>query len=238
MKLRCLVIDDEPLARKIIEEYINELDFLHHCASVENPLEAYKYLDECMVDMIFLDIDMPKISGIEFLKNSKKLPPVIITTAHSKYAVESYQFDVIDYLLKPVTFEQFFKAVHKAKDFIELNRQLASKQKIAYSYIFIKSGNKHEKLYLDDLLYAEAQSNYIMLHTKTRKMMTYLTMNSLLQNLPADDFVQIHKSYIVSIGKIDKLDSAFVYINNKELPISRTYKDDFLKIIRKRSLNS
>lgn len=232
MKLNCIIIDDEPLARKILKEYIDEIDFLELRASVENPVDAYKYLTGDKIDLMFLDIEMPKISGVELLRTNKNLPPVIITTAFPDHAVESYQLDVIDYLLKPVTLERFLKAAYKAKDFIELTANRKVMNAASPSFIFVKVNNKLEKLFVQDIYFVEGQSNYVMIYTKDLKLLTYSSLSAIIQNLPSEEFIQIHKSYIIALSKIDKLDNSSVDINGHVLPIGKTYKENTNKIIQ------
>ncbi|MEJ7671752.1 MAG: LytTR family DNA-binding domain-containing protein [Chitinophagaceae bacterium] len=232
MNLTCIVVDDEPLARKVITEYIADTDFIELIGEAENSLKAMNLIATKKVDLIFLDIQMPKISGIEFLKINKNLPMVVFTTAFPEYAIEGYELDVIDYLIKPITYERFLKAAVKARDFFTIKSQ-AQSNKISNdaNYFFIKCDNKLEKILFDDIFFIEGMSNYITLHTKIRKFITYLTMRSLIERLPEKLFIQIHKSYVVSISKIDRLDINEVWINDKALPISKSFKDQLMQSI-------
>src|SRR5580692_10526897 len=171
MKLKCVIIDDEPIARKVLQEYIEEIEFLELAGQAENPLKAMSLLNAQDVDILLLDINMPKINGIDFLKSSRSTASVIITTAYAEYAVESYGLDVLDYLVKPIGFDRFLKACTKAKEAVELKRLRKEVSPRPSDHFFIKSNNQIEKVFYDDLLYAEAMLNYVMLYTSTRKLM-------------------------------------------------------------------
>ena len=232
--INCVIIDDEPLAREGIAHYIGEIDFLHLIDSCENPVELIKLLDKHRVDLIFLDIQMPKLSGIDFLKMVQKPPMVIITTAFPGYAVEGFQLNVLDYLLKPITFERFFQSVNKAKDY----RQLITKP-TAYAeplppekgadYFFVKCGSKYEKINFDDILYVEGMQNYITIYTQKDKYITLLNLKNLEQNLDPQSFIRVHKSYIVSINKIEGIDGNEIFIQSYRIPISRNYREQVIQ---------
>ena len=228
MKLNCLIIDDEPIARKGMEEYVREVDFLNLMAQCENPVQASPYLDRG-VDLIFLDIHMPKISGIEFLKTLKNPPMVIFTTAYSEHALEGYTLDVIDYLLKPISFERFLKAANKARDFYAL--QHPPQTEIAPEYFFIKCNSKFEKVYYREVLYIEGLQNYVVVHTKQRKLITYMTLGGLEAQLPDRQFIRVHKSYVVSVSQISAMEGNEVIVNGIKIPISRNLKEKVVKRI-------
>ena len=234
MKLKCLIIDDEPIARKVIEEYISDISFLELCGKASNPVSAEALLNEQDIDLIFLDIQMPKMNGINFLKISKDLPMVIITTAFPEHALESYELDVIDYLVKPVPFDRFMKACNKAKEFKELRSERS--KSISEDYFFIRCENKFEKVQYDDLLFVEAASNYVYLQTKDRKLITYLTFKGVEENLPQDRFIKVHKSYIVSLQQIDSIDAEGLQIGKFLIPISRNMKDAVMERVVNRRL--
>lgn len=228
MKLRCIVVDDEPLARKGMEEYVHDIVYLQHVGSFENAVKAIAFLSENPVDLILLDIRMPKISGIEFLKSLKEPPMVIFTTAYSDHALEGYALDVIDYLVKPIAFSRFVKATQKAFDFYLL-RQKATTQ--TNDYFFIKCEHKFEKVHYADLLYVEGMQNYCILHTVKKKLVTYITLTAMLDKLPADQFMKVHKSFIVSLSKINALDGNEVIIGSTPIPVSRSLKDEVMNRI-------
>jgi len=231
--IKCVIIDDEPLAREGISNYIREIDFLEHVGSCENPVELIKLLDQHHVDLIFLDIQMPKMNGIDFLKMIQKPPMVIITTAFPSYALEGFQLNVLDYLLKPITFDRFFKSVNKAKDYYQLitkpASQGSSKQDKGADYFFIKCGSKYEKIVFDDILYVQGMQNYITIYTKKDKYITLLNMKDLEQNLDSQSFIRVHKSYIVSIDKIDGIEGNEISIQSYSIPISRNYREQVIE---------
>lgn len=235
MKLNCLIIDDEPIARKIIEEFIEDIDFLQLIGKAENPVKATSILNEQQVDLIFLDINMPRLNGIEFLKSSINIPEVIITTAYPEYAVEGFALNVLDYLVKPISFERFVKACNKAKQVFDL-KNAATKKNIAGDHFFIKADNSLEKIFYDDLLYVEGLLNYVMLHTTNGKMMVYMTIKSMLEQLPGETFIKVHKSYIVNLQKIKSIEGNTIKIGTTNIPISQNLKDEVLQKILKNNL--
>ena len=231
MKLNCLIIDDEPVARKGMEEYVREVEFLQLVAKCENPMKAASYLEQGLVDLIFLDIRMPKISGIEFLKSLKDPPMVIFTTAYSEYALEGYSLNVMDYLVKPISFERFLKASNKALDFYWLQHQPESQKETLPDYFFIKCANKYEKVYYEEVLYIEALQNYVIIRTAERKMITYMTISGLEAQLPKEKFIRVHKSYVVSLSKIKAIEGNEIVINTIKIPISRNLKEEVMNRI-------
>ena len=230
MKLTCLIVDDEPVARKGLGEYVNEIDFLHLVAQCENPLKAARYLNEHNVDLILLDIHMPKLSGIEFLKSLRNPPLVIFTTAYSDYALEGYSLDVVDYLMKPITFERFLKAAQKAFEVYQLKR-LAADHKTHSDYFFVKAESKYEKVNYSEVRYIESLQNYVIIHTTTKKLITYMTLTSIESQLPKDQFLKVHKSFIVSIAGIKSIDGNEIIIGDSRIPISRNLKDQVVSRI-------
>jgi len=230
MKLTCLIIDDEPVARKGLEEYVNEIEFLQLVAQCENPVKASRYLSEQNIDLIFLDIHMPKVSGIEFLKGLRNPPLVIFTTAYSDYALEGYSLDVVDYLMKPITFERFLKAAQKAFEVFQM-KKLASEHKPHSEYFFVKSESKFEKVNYAEVRYVESLQNYVIIHTTSKKLITYMTLSSIENQLPKDQFLKVHKSFIVSIGAIKAIDGNEILIGDSRIPISRNLKDQVVNRI-------
>jgi DNA-binding LytR/AlgR family response regulator len=230
--INCVIIDDEPLAREGLANYVREVDFLQLTGTCENPIALMKLLDEHPVDLIFLDIQMPKMNGIDFLKIVQNPPMVIITTAYPSYALEGFQLNVLDYLLKPVTFDRFFKSANKAKDYHRLlsrsTQTGAQKEEPDADYFFIKCGNKYEKIYFDDILYVEGMQNYVSIYTVKDKYMTLLNLKNLEQNLDSRAFIRVHKSYIVSISKIEGLESNEIFIQTHRIPISRNYREQVI----------
>ena len=232
MKLSCLVIDDEPMARKGLEEYIAEIDFLQRIASCENALKASQYLNEKnRVDLIYLDIHMPKVSGIDFLKSLRHPPLTIFTTAYTTYAVEGYTLDVIDYLVKPITFERFLKASQKALEYSQLKGRPDNNTAGYAEYFFVRCDSKFEKVFFHDVSYVEALQNYAVIHVAGRKLITYITLSSLENQLPKDRFLKVHKSYLVSVPHIQAIEGQEIILDNVRIPISRTLKDDVIQQI-------
>jgi DNA-binding LytR/AlgR family response regulator len=231
--INCVIIDDEPLAREGLANYVREVDFLTLGGIGENPLELIHLVDQQKVDLIFLDIQMPKMNGIELLKIMQKPPMVIITTAYPSYALEGFQLNVLDYLLKPITFERFFKAATKALDYHKLLNKDNTKQE--EDYFFIKCGSKYEKIPFDDILYVEGMQNYVNIYTKKGKYVTMLSLKSLEENLDPLLFIRVHKSYIVSINKINVIEGNEIFIQTERIPISRNFRQEVLeKVVSKR----
>ena len=228
MKLNCLIIDDEPLARKGLQEYIDEIEFLNRVGSCANVLKASHYLSEQQVDLIYLDIQMPRLSGIEFLKTIKSPPLTIFTTAHTDYAIESYSLDVIDYLVKPITFERFLKASQKALEYYQLKARAGSNNADQMDYFFVRCDSKFEKVFFRDVSFIEALQNYAVIHVPGRKLITYITLTSLENQLPKDRFIKVHKSYIVSVPHIHAIEGSEILINNDRIPISRNLREEVI----------
>ena len=225
MKLKCIIIEDEPVARKVLQEFVAEVDFLELVGYAENPLKAMPLLEGNNIDIVFLDINMPKINGIDFLKSYKTNARIIITTAYPVYAVEAYGLDVLDYLVKPVSFERFLKACNKAKELSDLKKTAPAKIQKSPDHFFIKCDNQIEKVFYDDLLYAEAMMNYVMLYTTSKKMMVYITMKGLEEQLPVESFIKVHKSFIVNIAKIKSIEGNILHVGNEKIAISQNLRE-------------
>jgi DNA-binding LytR/AlgR family response regulator len=227
MSINCIIIDDEPLARKGLKEYITDVDFLNLVGEFDNPLKAAELISRGEVQLLFLDIQMPKITGLDFFKTLQNAPPVIFTTAYPQYALEGFEVNALDYLVKPISFERFFKAVLKAKEFYEV-RETNTKEADTAEYFFIKADNKLVKILFDEVLYVEALQNYVTIHTQSKKYMTYLTFKSVEDYLPADKFLKVHKSYIVAASKIESIEGNDIKIGQQHIPISRNQKDEVM----------
>jgi DNA-binding LytR/AlgR family response regulator len=231
MKLNCLIVEDEPIARKGLAEYVSEIEFLNLIAQCENSLKAATLVNQHEIDLMFLDIEMPKLSGMEFLKTLKNPPLTIFTTAFSEYAVEGYSLDVVDYLMKPITFDRFVKAVQKAQELYSLRRTALYSREAAPDYFFVKCDSKFEKVFYNEVRYIEAMQNYAVIHTQERKLITYITMSSLDTQLPRDQFIKVHKSFIVAVSHIKALDGNEILLGDIRIPISRNLKDDVVNQI-------
>lgn len=233
MKLKCIIIDDEPVARKIVQEFIEEIDFLALVGEAANPLLAMSLLANNDIDLIFLDINMPKINGIDFLKNLKPNANIIMTTAYNHHAVEAYGLDVLDYLVKPISFDRFLKACNKAKEINALRKNPPPAITNPDDHFFIKCNNQIEKVFYNDLLYAEAMLNYVMLYTISKKMMVYLTIKNLEEQLPAATFIKVHKSFIVNKTKIKSIEGNILNIGNEKITISQNLREKVIAEIVK-----
>jgi DNA-binding LytR/AlgR family response regulator len=229
--INCIVVDDEPIARKGILEYIRQVDYLNAVAQCKNAAEAAGLLQKNKIDLLFLDIQMPKLSGIEFVKALADPPLVIFTTAYSEYALEGFELDVVDYLLKPISFPRFLKAVEKAQNYLLARKKEVS---IDQDFFFIKCNGKIEKITMADVMYIEALANYVIIHTRQKKYITYLTFSGIEEQLPSDLFVRIHKSYIVAISAIQTIDGTEVITGSMRLPIGKNYRNDVMSRIEAR----
>lgn len=231
MSLRCLIIDDEPVARKVLREYIDDISFLEIAGEADNPLKAQPILDREPIDVIFLDINMPRLTGIEFLQSNSSLPMVILTTAYAEYALDGFALDVLDYLVKPFSFSRFLKACNKAKEYHQMKRQAGDNPSHKGNYFFVKYNGRIEKVLYDDLLYVEAALNYVILHTNNNKMIVYLTIKGIIEHLPETLFIKVHKSFIVNTQKIRSIEGNIIHIGNAEIPISQNYHEEVMKSI-------
>lgn len=227
MPINCIVIEDEPLALKKIEEYIQHVDYLHLLKGFSNALDALSFLkSEERVDLIFLDIRMKKLSGIQFLESLQRKPKIIITSAYDEYALKGYELDVADYLLKPFSFERFLKSIDKVYS------NLVAKQEITKDYIFVKTEYRIEKIDFKNILYIQGMKDYLQIHTFDKNVMTLQTFKSILEVLPANDFIRVHHSYLVAVSKIESIERNRIKIGNALIPISDGYKDRFFELLK------
>lgn len=230
--INCLVVDDEPIARKGMLEHIRQIDFLDCVAECRSAIEATQWLQTKKIDLIFLDIQMPKLTGIDFLKNLQNPPLVVFTTAYPEYAIEGFELDVLDYLLKPISFARFYKASAKAYDYLSLKTKYDGNH--VEDFFFIKCNQKIEKIKVADVLYIEGMSNYIIVHTTQKKYITYLTFKAVEEQLPQNVFIRIHKSFLVSLNAVKTIDGNELKLESVSLPISKNYKEEVLGKISKR----
>lgn len=240
MSITCLIVEDEPLARNLITEYVSKVPYLTLVKACSGPLEAMEVLRTTPVDLLFLDVQMPEITGISFLKSLQKKPLVILTTAYSEYALEGYELDVTDYLLKPITFERFLKAVDKVNQRLSgVNTTNATPEKPAEvppSFIFVKDGTKLVKIKWDDILYVEGLKDYVTIHTRTQKVISLQRLKVLEEQLPADKFIRVHNSFIVALEAIDSVHKDKIQIGQALVPIGDTYKKSFREFIEGRQI--
>ena len=237
-KINCLIVDDEELARNLVENYIKRLPHLNIIGKCANPLDAMQVLQEKQVDLLFLDIQMPDLTGIEFLKTLSQKPLVIFTTAYKEYAMEGYELDVVDYLLKPFRFERFLQAVNKAGKLLKADDKKnhpspSSTQPAAVDkpkdYILVKSEFKVFRIFYEDILYIESMKEYVAYHTPAGRTLSLGSLKKLQSELPANQFMRIHKSYIANINYISALEGNMVHVREKKLPIGASYKEEVLK---------
>lgn len=231
MIIKCIAVDDEPLALDIIKDYISQVPFLKLMKSFKDGISALEYLASNNVDLIFLDIEMGGLSGTQLLKTLQNKPKVIMTTAYRNYAVDAFDLDVTDYLLKPFSFERFLKAVEKSCISLKDGHKNPVSTGGDKDYFFVKSGYKMLKVNFNDILYIEGLSEYIIIKTKSANIITLQSFKNIEKTLPESGFVRIHKSYLVALNKIDSVEGQYVIIGNKELPIGNKYKKRFFDVI-------
>lgn len=233
-KLRCIIVDDEPPAIRLLEKYVAKVTFLELAGTTTHSLEALGMVETADVGLLFLDIQMPDLTGIQLSKILKGRTKIIFTTAYPQFALESYELNAVDYLLKPFEFERFYEAVLKVKDLPEKIEESIT----AEEYLFVKTDGKNnfEKVVLKEVIYIESLKNYVAIHLKDKQIITYNTLKHIEEYLPETDFIKIHRSYIVALQHIEKTDSLAVYLNNTNFPIGDTYRAAFFKTIQQKKL--
>lgn len=245
MTVRCIAVDDEPLALDIIESYISKLPFLKLVRTCSSATEAMQVLQEEQVDLMFLDIEMPELTGIQFLNILKHQPLIIFTTAYPDYALEGFNQDAVDYLLKPIPFDRFLKAVTKAQDRLQRNGKATEAPQHApptphaapeHDFMFVKADYKTIRVDFKDILWIEGLKDYIIIQTKDQKIITLLSMNKMMEKLQDSKFLRVHRSFIVSLQKIDSIEKSRIRIGNKEIPIGEVYKEQFLKWVEENNI--
>ncbi|MEO6523559.1 MAG: LytTR family DNA-binding domain-containing protein [Mucilaginibacter sp.] len=228
MILNCIIIDDEPIARKLLQEYIDETDYLELVGSAENPLKATALINELDVDLIFLDVNMPKMNGFQFLRSATNLPMVIMTTAYGQYALDGFELAVVDYLVKPFSLERFIKATQKALELKSLKQKSSSAADTQADHFYVKCDGKIERVLYNELIYIEAMANYITLYTDSKKLVVYLTIKGIQEKLPADKFIQVHKSHIINTDKISSIEGSMLNLGNTKINIGSSFYDDVI----------
>jgi len=249
MTLKCIAVDDEPLALDIIEDYVSKVPFLELVKRTENAIEALQLVQAGGIDLVFLDIQMPDLTGIQFLKIANNKASYILTTAYSQYALESYDLNVSDYLLKPIAFDRFYKAVEKVhqqhKSHAEPPIAVAAPvpvplapvaQQTVQDFIFVKTEHKIQKIELSNILYIEGLKDYISIFTKTERVITLQNMKKMEETLPFTQFIRVHKSYIIALDKIESIERSRITICGKIIPIGDTYRDEFFKRIENKNI--
>lgn len=225
-KIKCLIIEDEPLAAEILQDYISQVPFLHSTGACEDAIFAMEVLQKEKVDLIFLDIHLPRLKGLDFIKTLNRRPQIIITSAYQDYALEGYELSVTDYLLKPIEFARFLSAVNKARQQIEVTRLTASpKASNERSHLFFNVGKKKVKMFLDEILYIESLKEYIKIVSRDKTILTKFQLGQTEELLQQNNFIRIHRSFIVAKDKIDAFSATDVEIQGKLIPIGRSYKE-------------
>lgn len=235
--MKYIIIDDEPLAREGVKLNCDDISFLEFAGAFSNPIQAMEILSRKEVDLIFLDIEMPGITGLDFLKNTDIEPLVILSTAYPQYALDAFELNVVDYILKPIRFERFFKAVSKAKEIFELKKQqIHSVESVEDDFIFIRSDRKFIKIQLSDILHIKGLKDYVMIVCEKQKYMTAMNISTILKQLDPNKFIRVAKSYICSIDKITEVGSDFIMCSNTELPLGPSFKTNFIDRVVKQKL--
>lgn len=232
MAYTCLIVDDEQLARKLLQEFVTKVPALELKGMCKNPLEAMEIMHTQAIDILLLDIQMPELTGVEFLKTMKNRPATIFTTAYSEYALEGYQLDVVDYLVKPFSLDRFILAINKAMEFIDLRRMAVGQNHELpkdKQFLLLHADHKIYKVLLTDILYIEGLKEYVSYYTREKRIIVLQSLKSIEENLPSDRFIRVHRSYIVPIDRIKTLDGNQVQIGDKLIPVGRSYKEEVLR---------
>jgi len=238
--IRCLIVDDEPPAREVIRRYIEQLPMLELAGECANAIDAIRMLQRNHIDLIFLDIRMPQLNGNELLKVVKNPPPVIFTTAHAEYAVEGYELDVVDYLLKPIRFDRFIKAVNKI---IQVNGHRSieadppAEEEKRDSFVYFRCDRKMVKVMLNDIMYIESMKDYVKIYTSSGMLMTKQSITSVEAMLPEREFIRAHRSYIVSLGKIKTFTNELIGVGKTEIPIGKLFRNNVIKLLHSRGIS-
>ncbi|WP_439697578.1 LytR/AlgR family response regulator transcription factor [Mucilaginibacter sp. AW1-7] len=225
--ITCIITDDEPFARKGLQGYVEKINFFDLKAKCEDAMELSEVLKQQPVDLLFLDIQMPHLTGVEFIKSLQNPPKVIFTTAFKEYATDGFDLDVLDYLLKPISFERFMKAAFKAKDYFD---QKGSSD-FEMGYMFVKSEGKLEKIVFDEVLFVQGMENYVVIQTVNKKIITHSTLKAFGERLPQRKFIQTHKSYFVAYDKVNSIDGNMLDVGTNHVPISRQLREQVIQLL-------
>ena len=241
--IRCLVVDDEPLALHIVEDYISKIPFLQLVKATTSAIEALTLVQDGGIDLVFLDVQMPELTGIQFLRISNGKAKVILTTAYPQYALQGYELDAMDYLLKPIAFDRFYKSAQKAQATLLPANKPAEKEEapqpqsdFSNDFIFVKTEHKIQKVYLKDILFIEGLKDYISIFTPAERIITLQNMKKVEDALPERHFIRVHRSYIVALNKIDSIERSRISIGDKVIPIGDTYRDEFFKMVEEKNI--
>jgi DNA-binding LytR/AlgR family response regulator len=225
-KYKCIIIDDEPIAINVIKDHLEQFSNIECNQGFTKALDATETLNKENIDLLFLDINMPGISGVEFLRSLPKPPKVIFTTAYRNFAVDAFELDAVDYLVKPISFERFLKAINK---FLALNQQIEAAKEQKKEYIILKADKKNHKIPLENILFIESLDNYIKVHTTDKSLICYEKLSNIEKDLPPEDFIRIHRSYIINVNKVDVFTSSYLEIGAHNFTIGRNYKEEVLR---------
>lgn len=233
MPIKCLIIDDEPLAIQVIETHVKQISEIEVMGTFQNPIKAFDFLKENKIDLLFLDIEMPLLTGIDFIKSISNPPKVIFTTAYRNYAVTSYELDVVDYLLKPISFTRLFKAINKYKSLSEVKvvKETVFSEETAHDHIYVNSNKKYIKISFNEILYVESIKDYVRIHLQDKRVVTKDTIGNFVTKL-SKDFLRIHRSYIVNTKKVTAFTALDVEIDEKEVPIGASYKSTVIEFLK------
>jgi two-component system LytT family response regulator len=241
--IRCLVVDDEPLAIHVVEDYISKIPFLHLVKATTSAIEALTLVQDGGIDLVFLDVQMPELTGIQFLRIANGKAKVILTTAYPQYALQGYELDATDYLLKPIAFDRFYKAAQKvqavmfpANKPVEKEELPQTQSDFSNDFIFVKTEHKIQKVYLKDILFIEGLKDYISIFTPAERIITLQNMKKVEDALPERHFIRVHRSYIVAVNKIDSIERSRIFIGDKVIPIGDTYRDEFFKMVEEKNI--
>jgi two-component system, LytTR family, response regulator len=235
MSIRCIIIDDKPLAIDILADYAKKISFLDLIATTTNPIEGLSIIREQNIGLVFLDIQMPELTGLQFMKIAGKQCKVILTTAYSEYALDGFEHDVIDYLLKPIAFDRFYRAAEKALQMMGNGKEQAVVQPIEQpaDYLFVKTEHRIQKVNLRDILFIEGLQNYICVNTAAERILSLQTLKKIEEQLPAREFVRVHKSYIIALRHITAIERSRIFIGDVIIPVGDNYREGFYKIVDK-----
>jgi len=237
--LNCVVIEDNRLERMLLEEYILRYNFLKIAGSFHNPVESLEFIQRGTTDLLFIDVDMPIMSGIEFLRSLPVVPPTILTTAYTEYAIQGFELEVLDYLVKPISFERFLRSCNKAREYctFQASRKQQTEVEETAGHFFVKCDGRIEKVQYDELVFVEAMLNYVVLHTESRKLIVHHTIKGISEQLPSKHFIKIHKSTIININKVKSIDGNEIDLGKSKVIISQNLQENVIKeIIRDRML--
>jgi len=242
MKINCIAVDDEPLALEKMEEYIKRVDFLNLLVLIDNGVDAINFIKQNKVDLVFLDIQMNDLSGIELLETLSVKPIIVFTTAYENYALQGYELNVTDYLLKPISFKRFLKAIDKVAEIFQaknnqyFDKSLKNNQTNEQDFIFVKTNGKMQKIVFKDILYIEAMKDYVKIWTSSGKIVSLCNIKNFIEKLPSNQFLRIHKSYAVSLDKIDAIKQKHLEIAGQDIPIGSTYKNLLFNQLKRKGM--